>query len=91
MPAKDPKEALRNRLFGNRLETLLEDRGLTQADLGRKLGIAPSSVNRWTRGTFPEFRTRLVIAGILDVTIAYLDYGEDDDMAQLGSLISIPE
>ena len=44
--------------------------GLTQTDLGEKVGIAPETVSRLERGTFaPSFDTLVDLATALDVSV----------------------
>ena len=56
--------------FAERLKTLREARGLTQARLAEHIGVNPRAYNRWERGNFvPQLETLIKLADVLDVTL----------------------
>jgi len=59
--------------FGDRLRALREEAGLTQAELGARLGINRATVSRYEKGERePEQLTLKRIAQIFAVTLDYL-------------------
>jgi transcriptional regulator with XRE-family HTH domain len=40
--------------FGDALTQLLHERGISQSELGRRLGVTAQSVNLWTKGGRPS-------------------------------------
>ena len=77
VPAETDYDTLRKE-FGARLRTLLEQCELTQAELARLGHKNPSEISRYVRGeVLPKPPTQIEIGRILDVTVGYLVYGED--------------
>lgn len=65
--------------FGEHLLSLLEERGLSQADLAKLTGIRASTISDWINGKyFPKQDKRLLIARALDVSPDRL-YAVDND------------
>lgn len=59
--------------LADRLRTLREMRGVTQAELGRQLGLTRSSVNGWEAGiAVPSTSMIIELAKIFHVTTDYL-------------------
>jgi len=59
--------------FGNRLATLRQKQGLTQAALAEKLGISDRAVSKWeAAGGYPDITLLPQIADIFGVTIDFL-------------------
>ena len=59
--------------FGNRLTTLRQKQGLTQAALAEKLGISDRAVSKWeAAGGYPDITLLPQIADIFGVTIDFL-------------------
>lgn len=55
------------------LRQLRERDGMTQAELGRKLNVAPSTIGMWEKGyRSPDYENLTAIAGIFNVTTDYL-------------------
>lgn len=62
--------------FIERLERLMEDKGLQQKDLAEKAGISSNGISTWkTTGTLPRADVAVKIARILGVTVEYLVTG----------------
>ena len=81
-----------NEAFIERLERLLEDKGLQQKDLAEKVGISSNGISTWKiTGTLPRADVAVKIARILDVTVEYLITGniphidETDELAYVVS------
>nr|DAT29593.1 MAG TPA: helix-turn-helix domain protein [Caudoviricetes sp.] len=65
--------------FGEHLLSLLEERGLSQADLAKLTGIRASTISDWINGKYlPKQDKRLLIARALDVSPDRLYLGDDD-------------
>lgn len=69
--------------FGEYLKSLLEEKGMTQAELARRTGITEASVSRYINGNrspriAQAYRMALVI-GIDMNTLIYLGKGEKHD------------
>ena len=57
----------------NKIKDLREQKGLTQAELGRVVGCNQSNVARWESGAQkPELTTLLKLADIFGVSLDYL-------------------
>lgn len=62
----------------NRFKILRESMGLSQLELGEKLGVTQQSVFAWERGeTVPRLQTAVILADLYGVSIDYL-LGHDD-------------
>jgi transcriptional regulator with XRE-family HTH domain len=61
------------RWFGGRLRAAREDRGLTQADLAERAGLAPQAVGAFESGVrFPRAGSIAALAEALDLSVAEL-------------------
>ena len=62
--------------FIERLERLMEDKGLQQKDLAEKAGISSNGISTWKiTGALPRADIAVKIADILGVTVEYLITG----------------
>lgn len=60
-------------MFSERLKTIRKERGLTQADLAKLIGIKKAAITRWESGSREPNFTRLVeLCDALDVSSDYL-------------------
>lgn len=65
-----------NEAFIERLERLLEDKGIPQKELAEKVGISPNGISTWKiTGALPRADIAVKIADILGVTVEYLITG----------------
>lgn len=56
--------------FCNRIVVFRENLGITQAELGKKLGVTRSAVNSWERGlSIPQLKHVIEMARIFHTTI----------------------
>ncbi len=63
----------------NRLKQLREEIGLSQIELGNRLGVTQQSVFAWERGkTSPQIQTAIALAQMYGVSLDYL-MGLSDD------------
>ena len=54
--------------FGRLLQRLLDERGLSQADLSKLTGIRASSISDWINGVYyPKQDKRLLVARVLNI------------------------
>jgi transcriptional regulator with XRE-family HTH domain len=70
--------------FGARLKRLRKQRGWTQKDLGEKLGIRFSLLNKYEGGVHVPPLERLIhLADIFETSVDYLVTGREDDQQAL--------
>ena len=63
--------------FGDRLKATRKERGLSQEQLAEELEVSRQAVTKWETGiTFPEIRTMLRLASLLDKDLDWLLYDE---------------
>jgi transcriptional regulator with XRE-family HTH domain len=71
-PSK-PRPSAFNRELGARLRELREERGLSQREVGRRLGILQSKLSKYESGTHqPSLRTLVRLANVFAVSTDYL-------------------
>lgn len=76
--------------FADRLQTLLEQRGMTQADLSRKCGLSRATLSRYLKGQFEAKQDSIYkIARATGVSEAWL-MGADVPMERPSSSTTIP-
>lgn len=72
-------------IFPQRLKELRLKKGLTQTELGEKVGVKQNTFTNWENGKRePNFETLLKLASILNTTTSYL-LGESDICYEYGS------
>ena len=77
---KEYKEALSKR-FGDRVQELMHQKGLSQAELGRRAGMSRSVINNLLRGIRnPSLLTALTVSRALGVSLDELTSGNVLDM-----------
>lgn len=77
---KEYKEALSQR-FGDRVQELMDKKGLSQAELGRRSGMSRSVINNLLRGIRnPSLLTALTVSRALGVSLDELTSGNVLDM-----------
>ena len=60
-------------MVADRIKMLRETKGITQAELARKLGVTRSSVNAWELGiSVPSTQWLVQLATVFDVSTDYL-------------------
>ena len=68
--------------FGDRLRATRKERGFSQEQLAEELEVSRQSVTKWETGiTFPEIRTMLCLATLLDRDLDWLLYDEKQSSA----------
>lgn len=67
-------------VFGDILRNLIEEKSITQKELGRQLNIAPSTIGNYVRNLRePDYQTLKQIASYFNVSIDYLlDYNNSE-------------
>lgn len=71
--------------FGNHLQRLLDERGLSQADLSKLTGIRASSISDWINGVYyPKQDKRLLVAKALDISPDRLYALDEDELTTEG-------
>ena len=77
---KEYKQALSKR-FGDRVQQLMDQKGLSQAELGRRSGMSRSVINNLLRGIRnPSLLTALTVSRALSVSLDELTAGNVLDM-----------
>jgi transcriptional regulator with XRE-family HTH domain len=69
-------------VIGNRIQEILEKKGMTQADLARKVNMSLAHINRIINGKSEPDKTVAKIAEALDVPVHAL-YSEDAQISAL--------
>ena len=60
-------------MLSNKVKKLREDKGLTQAELARRLNITRSSVNAWELGlSYPSIPLLIELAKFFNVSVDFL-------------------
>lgn len=67
-------------LFAQKLQKLMEQKGLSNYQLAKDLDVHPSTVANWLDGKEPRRKTLLQLMGYFDVTLDYLLGNYDDDV-----------
>lgn len=67
--------------MGDRIKELREKAGLTQEELGEKLGIKKSAIAKYEKGRVVNIKrsTIKVMADLFGVSASFLMFGEDED------------
>lgn len=85
------------KMVGSQISMLRKQKGLTQNELGERLGISFQAVSKWERGeTLPDTAILLDLAEVLETTVDYiltggckvLHYKEKITVAQMANGIS---
>lgn len=85
---RDYKQALSKR-FGNRIQSLMDKKALSQAELARRSGTSRSVINNMVKGTRnPSLLTALTIARALNVSLDELTAGNLLDITDNQSLVN---
>ncbi len=71
-------------IFAQNLSTLMEERGLSQSELARRLETSQSTVNRWINGTNPRKKQLRELAEVLSVRMEWLESGKGEKEAVPG-------
>lgn len=83
----DYKKALSKR-FGDRVQILMDQKGLSQAELGRRAGMSRAVINNLLRGTRnPSLLTALTVARALNVSLDELAAGNLLDMTDTDNVV----
>lgn len=56
-------------MLSERIAALRKERGLTQEQLGKMVGVSSQAVGKWERGGAPDVELLPILAGQLGVTI----------------------
>lgn len=74
-------------MLGTRIAALRQGRGLSQAELAKKLHISPSAVGMYEQGRRePSVDTLIALAKEFDVTLDYLLSGQPDTVQDIAAL-----
>lgn len=77
--------------FGDRVAAAREARGLSQADLARKLGVKLRTVQGWEDDlSEPRANKLQLLSGVLNVSLVWLLNGEGEGVAAPGEGAEIP-
>lgn len=68
--------------MGNRIRALRKDNGLTMKQLGKKIGLAESTISQYETGKRnPDNETLLKLGEIFGVTVGYILGSEEKEIA----------
>ena len=72
---------------GNQIAMLRKQKGLTQNELGERLGISFQAVSKWERGeTLPDTAILLDLAEVLETTVDYILTGGSKVLSYKGKI-----
>lgn len=72
---------------GGQIAALRKSRGLTQSDLGERLGVSFQAVSKWERGeTLPDTAILLDLAEALETTVDFILSGGQQAVAYRGKI-----
>lgn len=74
--------------IGNRIATLRRQRGLTQEQLGRQVGVSAQAVSKWENGGAPDVELLPALADRLGVSIDTLFGREQREHEDISALLS---
>ena len=61
------------KIVGNQIAVLRKGKGLTQSELGERLGVSFQAVSKWERGeTLPDTAILLDLAEVLETSVDYI-------------------
>lgn len=70
--------------LGQRLKEARKNKGLTQTELGRLLGLSDATINRYEKDLrSPDPRTLKKLAGLLEISVDYLLNHEQQEIDEL--------
>ena len=73
--------------LGNQIAILRRQKGLTQNDLGERLGVSFQAVSKWERGeTAPDVLLLPDLAEVLETTVDYILNGGKKTMSYRGTI-----
>jgi len=69
-------DGVKKRIFAQRISRLRDERALTQAELGRKVGVSGTCIWNWECGnTYPRPTAMRRLAQVLGTTVEFLNGG----------------
>lgn len=72
---------------GNKIAELRKNKGLTQSDLGERLGVSFQSVSKWERGeTLPDTAVLVPLAEVLETTVDFILTGGEKALNYCGKI-----
>ena len=70
--------------IGKFIGTVRKQRGLTQEQLGEKIGVTNKTISRWETGKYmPDIDKLQELSAVLDITVNELLAGERIEMSQI--------
>jgi PAS domain-containing protein len=63
--------------FASRLSTLIKEKGVSHAEIGRVVGVSGQAVGKWAKGGNIEYDNLRALAKFFDVNWIWLRYGDD--------------
>ena len=72
---------------GEQIAALRKEKGLTQSDLGERLGVTFQSVSKWERGeTLPDTAILVELAAVLETTVDFILTGGERTLQFRGKI-----
>lgn len=76
-----------HKTVGNTIASLRSNKGITQAELGERIGVSFQAVSKWERGeTLPDISILPVLADVLGTTIDYILRGAETRLSFKGKI-----
>ncbi len=76
-----------NKTVGNTIASLRSNKGITQTELGERIGVSFQAVSKWERGeTLPDVSILPNLADILETTIDYILRGAETRISYKGKI-----
>ncbi len=73
--------------IGKQIEELRKNKGLTQSDLGDRLGVSFQAVSKWERGeTLPDTAILVPLAEVLETTVDFILTGGEKALNYRGKI-----
>lgn len=63
-------------MFSQRLKEVRKDRGLSQEQLAKQIGVSKSTILRWEKGQYPSFNSLVKLCAVLKMSADYLFHSE---------------
>lgn len=72
---------------GNQIALLRKSKGMTQSDLGERLGVSFQAVSKWERGeTLPDTAILVDLANVLETSVDFILNGGEKAMTYRGKI-----
>jgi transcriptional regulator with XRE-family HTH domain len=77
---KQTQKGMINMTFGEKLQQLRKQNGLSQEQLAEKLNVSRQAISKWEMGTIPDMENVVKLGRFFDCSLDYLMNNEIDEM-----------